>query len=269
MDQPAAAFVGSSNLSGSGLNGGIEWNLLVGTIDELRERFLVLWLDHRSLPLTDELIASYQPAPTYVPEAVEVVETPEERPKPRPIQEEALRALHKLATTDSVPAWSRWQPGLGKTWLAAFDAAQARSRPGAVHRPPRGDPEAESRRLPSASIRSDHGPVHRRGENNPTPTSSSRRCRRCRGTLDRFASDDFDYIVVDEFHHAAAATYRRVLDHFTPRFLLGLTATPERMDGADLLSLCADNLAFRVRSRRRHSSRRAGAVPLLGRTRSG
>jgi superfamily II DNA or RNA helicase len=51
------------------------------------------------------------------------------------------------------------------------------------------------------------------------------------GHLDRFAPDAFDYIIVDEFHHAAAATYRRVLDHFTARFLLGLTATPERMDG--------------------------------------
>jgi superfamily II DNA or RNA helicase len=62
--------------------------------------------------------------------------------------------------------------------------------------------------------------------------------------LDRFPADSFDYVVVDEFHHAAAATYRKVIDHFTPRFLLGLTATPERMDGADLLSLCADNSVF-------------------------
>ena len=81
--QSAAAFVGSSNLSGLGLNGGIEWNLLVGAVDELKERFLVLWLDHRSLPLTDDLIASYEPAPTYVPDAIEVVEPPEEAPKPR------------------------------------------------------------------------------------------------------------------------------------------------------------------------------------------
>ncbi len=43
-----AAFVGSSNLSGPGLDGGIEWNLLVGAIDELKQRFMVLWLDHRS-----------------------------------------------------------------------------------------------------------------------------------------------------------------------------------------------------------------------------
>lgn len=62
--------------------------------------------------------------------------------------------------------------------------------------------------------------------------------------LDAFEPDAFDYVVVDEFHHAAAATYRKVLDHFTPAFLLGLTATPDRMDGADLLALCADNHVF-------------------------
>ncbi len=62
--------------------------------------------------------------------------------------------------------------------------------------------------------------------------------------LARFRPDEFDYIVVDEFHHAAAASYRKVIDHFVPKFLLGLTATPERMDGADLLALCDDNLVY-------------------------
>lgn len=64
------------------------------------------------------------------------------------------------------------------------------------------------------------------------------------GNLDRFDRDRFDYIVIDEFHHAAARSYRRVIDHFRPDFLLGLTATPNRMDGADLLALCSDNLVF-------------------------
>lgn len=52
--------------------------------------------------------------------------------------------------------------------------------------------------------------------------------------LDDIPPNAFDVIVVDEFHHAAAATYRRLLDHFTPRELLGLTATPERADGIDV-----------------------------------
>ena len=55
--------------------------------------------------------------------------------------------------------------------------------------------------------------------------------------LDLFHSDSFDYIIVDEAHHAAAETYQKVLAYFTPRFTLGLTATPDRMDGSDILEI--------------------------------
>lgn len=52
--------------------------------------------------------------------------------------------------------------------------------------------------------------------------------------LEQLAPDHFDVVVIDEFHHAEASTYRRVLEHFNPSELLGLTATPERMDGANV-----------------------------------
>ena len=68
--------------------------------------------------------------------------------------------------------------------------------------------------------------------------------RRSPGTWTRFEPDRFDYIVIDEFHHAAARSYRRVIEHFQPGFMLGLTATPNRMDSADLLALCSDNLVY-------------------------
>ena len=48
--------------------------------------------------------------------------------------------------------------------------------------------------------------------------------------------------MVDEFHHATAPSYRKIIDYFQPRFLLGLTATPERTDGGDLLGLCLQTL---------------------------
>lgn len=61
-----------------------------------------------------------------------------------------------------------------------------------------------------------------------------------------FPKDVFDYIIVDEFHHAAAETYKKVLNYFQPKFLLGLTATPYRMDNEDILALCDDNLLFEL-----------------------
>lgn len=56
-------------------------------------------------------------------------------------------------------------------------------------------------------------------------------------TLQSFAKDEFDYIIVDEVHHGEAPTYRKILDYFTPKFLLGMTATPERTDRKDILAL--------------------------------
>lgn len=57
----------------------------------------------------------------------------------------------------------------------------------------------------------------------------------------------FAVIVIDEFHHAAATTYRRILDHFTPRELLGLTATPERADGTDVREFFGGRTAAELR----------------------
>lgn len=55
--------------------------------------------------------------------------------------------------------------------------------------------------------------------------------------LDQFREDDFDYIIIDEAHHASADTYQKVLSYFTPQFTLGLTATPERADDINILEI--------------------------------
>ena len=55
--------------------------------------------------------------------------------------------------------------------------------------------------------------------------------------LAKFSPTDFDYLIVDECHHAAANTYQRIFTYFHPKFILGLTATPERSDGEDMLEL--------------------------------
>ena len=54
--------------------------------------------------------------------------------------------------------------------------------------------------------------------------------------LDDFSPEDFGYLIIDECHHGTADTYRRIMSYFHPEFTLGLTATPERTDGEDLLT---------------------------------
>jgi superfamily II DNA or RNA helicase/HKD family nuclease len=68
-----------------------------------------------------------------------------------------------------------------------------------------------------------------------------------RAELDRLAPNAFDVVVVDEFHHAAAATYDRLLSHLEPKELLGLTATPERMDGKDVTDWFNHRIAVELR----------------------
>jgi superfamily II DNA or RNA helicase len=64
--------------------------------------------------------------------------------------------------------------------------------------------------------------------------------------LANFTKDFFDYIIIDESHHTAAESYRKIVNYFQPKFLLGLTATPERMDKKDILEFFDDNLIFEM-----------------------
>lgn len=64
-----------------------------------------------------------------------------------------------------------------------------------------------------------------------------------------FKPDDFEYIVVDEAHHATSSSYQKVLDYFKPTFLLGMTATPERSDDGNVFDLFNNNLAIDIRLR--------------------
>jgi superfamily II DNA or RNA helicase/HKD family nuclease len=65
--------------------------------------------------------------------------------------------------------------------------------------------------------------------------------------LNNFTPDTFDYIVIDETHRASAKSYQKIMDYFKPRFLLGMTATPERTDGLDVFGIFDYNIASEIR----------------------
>ena len=65
--------------------------------------------------------------------------------------------------------------------------------------------------------------------------------------LRRIAPYTFEYILIDEVHHAGAETYQRVINHFKPKFLLGMTATPDRTDDYDIYNLFDYNIAYDIR----------------------
>lgn len=64
--------------------------------------------------------------------------------------------------------------------------------------------------------------------------------------LYKFSKDFFDYVIIDESHHTAAASYKKVADYFEPKFFLGLTATPDRMDNKSILEYYGNNLVYEM-----------------------
>jgi superfamily II DNA or RNA helicase/diadenosine tetraphosphate (Ap4A) HIT family hydrolase/HKD family nuclease len=250
------AYIGSSNLTRAALVRGVEWNYRLTKQGEpqavatIEAEFEKLFHHPHTVPLTEAWIDAYQDrrrVATRVAEPVGV-DLDEEKPAPPPtphsVQQEALVALEQTRVAGNSAGLVVLATGLGKTWLSAFDSANFGRVLFVAHREEilrqalstfrRIRPEAYlglytgTEKLPDADVL----------------FASIQTLGRARH-LERFAADAFDYIVVDEFHHAAAATYRRLIDYFEPKFLLGLTATPDRTDGADLLALCGENLVYR------------------------
>lgn len=246
-----ATIVGSSNLTRSALTDGVEWNLCSTKPEDcaaVLTTFEALLRHPNVKPLTDTWIDSYaarrraNTLPTFATSIADT-DSPREIPEPHGIQLEALAALDASRRAGHRAGLVVLATGLGKTWLSAFDSRQFKRVLFIAHREEiLAQAMATFRRIrPDASFGRYTGTAKEKGEIVFASIQTLGRLE----DLRRFSHDEFDYIVVDEFHHAAARSYRELLDYFSPQFLLGLTATPERSDGGDLLSLCGENLVFR------------------------
>ena len=252
---PSAAWVGSSNLSRTALEAGsVEWNLRVTGAAEIQRSFEALFEHPRSRWLTRAWVHRYEarrrpPSPGRSGR-VDDVEPPPDEPEveaatPHGIQREALAELEATREAGNRRGLVVLATGLGKTWLSAFDSA--RPEFGRVLFVAHRDEILRQAMRTFARIRPDETlGLYTGTEKDPDARvlfASVATLSRAQH-LGRFERDAFDYIVVDEFHHACARTYRDLLRRFEPKFMLGLTATPERTDGGDLLGLCHENLVY-------------------------
>ncbi len=248
------AYVGSSNLSKAALLDGLEWNVRLSSIatpDVLRKfgaTFEAYWNDLSfetydpeadGERLQEALAVAGGTSSTAAKDRGITLSGLEVRPYPhqRDMLErlEVEREVHHVHRNLLVAA-----TGTGKTVMAALDYRQLRKKYGrdvrllfVAHR--KEILQQSLRTYQDVLMDANFGESLHSGEiperwNHVFASVQSLNAR----ALDRLARDHFDVIVIDEFHHGTSPTYRKILDHFQPDELLGLTATPERMDGKNI-----------------------------------
>lgn len=254
------AFIGSNNISRAALTHAYEWSWrhdwqpphdssAALEFNSIRAAFTHLLKDQSCIRLTADWVDHYsarrQSSIPLVQPITGFIDEDLEQPSPNSVQLEALEALLHTRREGFSRGLVVLATGMGKTWLAAFDALQMNAKRVlfVAHR--------EEILLQAQAV---FGRVHHNArtglfqgttkQHDADFIFASVQSLSKPEALQHFASKHFDYIVIDEFHHASAPSYKNVLKHFSPQFLLGLTATPERTDQADILTLCDNNLVF-------------------------
>ena len=259
-------IVGSSNLTGSGLARNHEWNYFSNSETNLLlkhnlsafqyalQEYESYW-NESSVPVDDRFINAYLPRWEKAHELRTVVTKEMDKAfqtslEPRPAQITALQSIAERSKQGVVRTTVIAATGLGKTYLAAFDFKQSGMR-NVLFIAHRENILIKAMRTFREVMKDNAFGAVLSGLRKPTQLDSSLfamvQTISQSAFLAAYAADAFDYIVIDEFHHAEATSYQRVLDKFKPKFLLGLTATPERMDGRDVLKICDYDVAFETR----------------------
>ncbi|MCM3691491.1 DEAD/DEAH box helicase family protein [Neobacillus niacini] len=272
-------YVGSSNLSRSALNQGVEWNLLVSdeieVFEEAQNEFLKIFYAEQTVPLNNLTLEDYKasfeefgrkhpklskkwseleelelmlPSNKENPEQPGVVFEPSVDYgdiQPRFAQIEALAELNKTLEEEYNKALVVMATGLGKTYLAGFFSKNFKKILFIAHREEILYQARDSFKkiMPDKQYGIFNGKTKDR---NVDAIFASIYTLSMKTHLEQFQRDEFDLIIIDEFHHAAADSYKRALVYFNPKFLLGITATPDRNDNKDVYAICDGNVAFRL-----------------------
>lgn len=153
----------------------------------------------------------------------------------RDYQQEATENLQKMREDGKTIALLYHATGVGKTITAATDAKAVGGRTLFLVNALKLASQAKetfAKVWPKATLGEYTG-----SQKNMTQTVIFATVQSISKDLEKFSPTDFDYLIVDECHHAAANTYQKIFTYFHPKFILGLTATPERSDGEDMLEL--------------------------------
>jgi superfamily II DNA or RNA helicase/HKD family nuclease len=257
----ATAYIGSANMSHAAITSGLEWNLKVTAQDmgHILEKFSVEFETYWN---SREFIPFDAGNPTLFRTAIDRARNPRSNGpavffdlRPHPFQERILEALERERTTHD-----RWRnlviaaTGTGKTVVAAFDFKrffEQKQKQATLLFVAHRQEILQQAQATFANVLRDQN----FGELLVGQFQATRRehlfCSvgmlTSRRLWEQVGSGFYDYIVVDEVHHGIASSYRPLFDHFTPQILLGLTATPERMDGDNVAADFGNRFAAEIR----------------------
>nr|WP_259472575.1 DEAD/DEAH box helicase family protein [Clostridium estertheticum] len=255
-------FIGSSNMSNSALTSGIEWNYRINknkNLDDFthfKNVFEDLFLNHSIIIDDDELrrYSSVWKKPKIFNTLEDVEDNKDEYGvviplyEPRGAQIEALYELRKCREDGLDKGLVVAATGIGKTYLAAFDSLDFNRILFVAHREEILNQAELSFKNIRPNIKTGFFNGENKDRNKEVLFATVQTLGQKQYLCDKyFKRDAFDYIIIDEFHHAAAGNYSNILEYFTPKFLLGLTATPERLDNKDVFALCDYNIVYEVR----------------------
>ena len=252
-------WVGSSNWSRAGLRDNVEWNTRVddpAAFDEMWQRFEELWTRRDVCAPDEAFLTAYAKRwaaarIATLAEASTVADGGEgygTAPTPKPLQRDALQRLAEERAQGVKRALVVAATGVGKTLLAAFDAQAAGAEKilFVAHRQDIVTQAAkEFGRVFGGAFACD---VLVEGARPTGRDAVFVTIQALLGSGGReLLAHEWHYVVIDEFHHAEADGWQRALRTLKARFLLGITATPERSDGRNVMDLCDGNVAFEVR----------------------
>ena len=264
-------IIGSANLTASALSMNQEWSIRFLSLTDgqivfsVREEFERVWNEAEIVTpewITDYTIdynlkkVSLKSLPKDAVKELQVENSIEEKEAqseeleivPNSMQKEAMVSLADLRLKGEDRALLIAATGTGKTYLSIFDAKQCNPRKVlyVAHRDMILNKSEKSFKTLLPNIRTGFLNGTQKDINADYLFASIFTLAKD-DTLHSFSKDYFDYIIVDEVHHAGAESYKKIIEYFTPKFLLGLTATPERTDGFDIFALFHNNIPYEIR----------------------
>lgn len=258
-----SALVGSSNFTAGALKVNKKWNLLFTShnngklTEDIASEIEEQWKG--ASKLTPEWINEYEkkykiqnkPAIKVVSQSVDEDNSNYSTIKPNKMQKEALKNLQKLRLLRETKGLIISATGTGKTYLAALDVKN--------YNPKRFLFVAHREQILKKSLDSFHKVLGGDKKTNYGILSGNAKNTDAKylfatvqtlskaENLNQFKRDEFDYILIDEAHHVGSKIYGKLLDYFTPDFLLGMTATPERSDDKNIYELFDYNVPYEIR----------------------